>query len=322
MALIYSSDKKDDDIINVEKKYESFLKEWNLNKMINSKDLCLEFDVFFFDCDGVLWHGNELIEGSIEVINYLLREGKKVYFITNNSTKSRASFLEKFHKLGFTNVKREHIICTAYAVTKYLYDKEEYRLRKKKIYVIGEKGICDELDASNLDWLGGSNDNDKKIILKDDLEIIVDKNIGAVVVGIDFNINYYKIQYAQLCINELNAEFIATNKDATGNFTSKQKWAGTGAIVSSIEAVSLKKPIVVGKPNVYMIENVLKDLIIHHSKVVMIGDRLETDIHFAKNCNIKSILVSTGVTNANIYLNHNSLNIHPDYFMKSISELL
>ncbi|CAA9990837.1 4-nitrophenylphosphatase, putative [Plasmodium knowlesi strain H] len=302
--------------------YESFMKEWQIEKSVDAKEFVDNCQVFFFDCDGVLWRGNEVIQGAVEVINKLIKEKKQIYFITNNSTKSRITLLEKFHKLGFGLIKKENIICTSYAIAKYFMEKEEYTSGKKKIYVIGEKGICEELDCSNLLWLGSYKDNEKKVVIKDDLEITVDKNIGAVVVAIDFNINYYKIQYAHLCINELDAEFIVSNKDATANFTCKQKWAGTGSIVASVEAVSLKKPTVLGKPNLFMIENVLKDLNVDPAKVVMVGDRLDTDISFAKNCNIKSVLVSSGVTDANIYLNHNHSNIVPDFFMKSIAEFL
>lgn len=43
------------------------------------------------------------------------------------------------------------------------------------------------------------------------------------VVGFDRNINYYKIQYAQLCINENpGCEFIATNTDAVTHLTDAQ----------------------------------------------------------------------------------------------------
>ena len=45
----------------------------------------------------------------------------------------------------------------------------------------------------------------------------------AVVVGFDRMINYYKIQYAQLCINENpGCEFIATNLDAVTHLTDAQ----------------------------------------------------------------------------------------------------
>lgn len=47
--------------------------------------------------------------------------------------------------------------------------------------------------------------------------------VGAVVVGFDRYINYYKIQYATLCIRENpGCLFIATNRDAVTHLTDAQ----------------------------------------------------------------------------------------------------
>ena len=62
-----------------------------------------------------------------------------------------------------------------------------------------------------------------------------DHDVGAVIVGFDANINYYKIQYAQLCINENpGCQFIATNLDAVTHLTEAQEWAGNGAMVDKL----------------------------------------------------------------------------------------
>ena len=47
-----------------------------------------EIKTFVFDCDGVLWVGNKPIEGAVKFINELKRRGKRVYFVTNNNTKT------------------------------------------------------------------------------------------------------------------------------------------------------------------------------------------------------------------------------------------
>ena len=57
-------------------------------------------DVFVFDCDGVIWKGDSLIEGVPETLEMLKAMGKKMFFVTNNSTKSRAGYLKKFLSLG------------------------------------------------------------------------------------------------------------------------------------------------------------------------------------------------------------------------------
>ena len=59
------------------------------------------FDTILTDCDGVLWHGNEPIAGSPEMVNKFRQMGKRVIFVTNNSAKSRKDFATKCHQLGF-----------------------------------------------------------------------------------------------------------------------------------------------------------------------------------------------------------------------------
>lgn len=64
--------------------------------------------------------------------------------------------------------------------------------------------------------------------------------VGAVVVGFDRRINYYKIQYACLCIRENpGCLFIATNLDAVTHLTDAQEWAGNGAMVGAIKGILL-----------------------------------------------------------------------------------
>lgn len=60
--------------------------------------------------------------------------------------------------------------------------------------------------------------------------------VGAVVVGFDRYINYYKIQMATLCIRENpGCLFIATNTDAVTHLTDAQEWAGNGSMVGAIK---------------------------------------------------------------------------------------
>ncbi len=64
--------------------------------------------------------------------------------------------------------------------------------------------------------------------------------VQAVIVGHDRNINYYKIQYATLCIRENpGCQFIATNLDAVTHLTDAQEWAGNGAMVGAIKGTAI-----------------------------------------------------------------------------------
>lgn len=91
---------------------------------------------------GVLWVFNDVINGSVEVVNKLQEIGKNVYFVTNNSTKNRAEFLEKAHKMNY-NIKEDNIISTAYLAAQYLKNLNF----NKKVYLIASSGVAKELDA-------------------------------------------------------------------------------------------------------------------------------------------------------------------------------
>jgi len=82
--------------------------------MTNVTQLAELYDVFLLDCDGVLWQGSSTIGRSFDVINWLHHLGKKVFFITNSSGRTRDDYVEKIRKHGFQNCTREMIYGSAY----------------------------------------------------------------------------------------------------------------------------------------------------------------------------------------------------------------
>ncbi|KAL8486097.1 hypothetical protein ACS0TY_022993 [Phlomoides rotata] len=66
-------------------------------------------DAFLFDCDGVMWKGDALIDSVLDTLDMLQAMGKKLVFVTNNSTKSRKQYANKFHFLGIYVSEPKHI---------------------------------------------------------------------------------------------------------------------------------------------------------------------------------------------------------------------
>jgi len=191
----------------------------------------------------------------------------------------------------------------------------------KKVYVIGMQGILDELELHNIPYIGGPTDADKKVSFPPDSAMEYDRDVGAVVVGYDADINYYKIQYAQLCINNNpGCQFIATNLDQVKHLTSDQEWAGSGAMVGAIVGCTGRSPVVVGKPSSLLIDHLLQQFpTINRSRICMIGDRIDTDILFGNQNGLKSTLVLSGVTTLDQL--HSPTNvILPDYYASSIAD--
>ncbi|PRW33118.1 phosphoglycolate phosphatase [Chlorella sorokiniana] len=285
----------------------------------DKKAILDKVDCFIFDCDGVIWRGDSVIDGVPETLDMLRAMGKQLVFVTNNSTKSRAGYLKKFTDLGL-NVKSEEIYSSSYAAAAYL-EAIEFP-QDKKVYVVGEVGIQEELDLKGIAHIGGPADADKKVELKPGMLLEQDPDVAAVVVGFDRNINYYKIQYATLCIRENpGCMFIATNLDAVTHLTDAQEWAGNGSMVGAIRGSTKREPTVVGKPAEFMLENIATKFGLRRDQICMCGDRLDTDVLFGKNGGLTTMLVLSGVTTEEQLLSPDN-SIHPDVYMDSLAAML
>lgn len=244
--------------------------------------------------------------------------GKRMFFVTNNSTKSRKGYKKKFDELGLTDVPAEEIFSSSFAAAAYL-EQTQFKATGKKVYVIGEVGITEELDLIGVPHIGGPADTGKQPSMGPGGKVDIDPDVGAVIVGFDRHVNYYKIQYAQLCINEHGAQFIATNLDAVTHLTDAQEWAGNGSMVGAIKGCTGQEPTVVGKPSPLMIDYLEQKYGMDRSRICMVGDRLDTDVLFGTDNGLLSVLVLSGVTSTEKLLSPSN-SITPDYYADTIND--
>lgn len=282
-------------------------------------DLLREVDTFVFDCDGVIWKGNTAIAGAKEALATLRSLNKNIFFVTNNSTRSRKGFKSKFDILGI-QASVDEILTSSYAAAVYL-DSIRFKERdRNKVYIVGDVGIAEELNLVGIQHLGGREDADKRVNFKETFRI--DPAIGAVIVGLDTSLNYYKLQYAQLCLNtNPDCLFIATNEDALGHFTESQEWPGAGSIVGAVKGCTGKVPIVVGKPSSILIDQIVHKFGLPVDRMCMVGDRLDTDILFGKRHRMKTCLTLSGVTTSEKLVDVSN-QIIPDIVIDSIRDLI
>jgi 4-nitrophenyl phosphatase/phosphoglycolate phosphatase len=250
-----------------------------------------------------------------------------MFFVTNNSTKSRAGYKGKFTSLGL-NVQAEEIFSSSFAAAAYL-EQTRFKQTGKKVYVIGEKGIGEELDLIGVPWTGAEADMDQKPNMGSGGRLEIDHNVGAVIVGFDRHINYYKLQYAQLCINELpGCQFIATNLDRVTHLTDAQEWAGNGTMVGAVKGCTGVEPTLVGKPAPLMIDYIAEKYgIKDRSRICMVGDRLDTDIAFGRNNGLKTCLTLSGVTSEPELLERaprkaGTEGIQPEFYVDTINDFV
>lgn len=245
-----------------------------------------------FDMDGVIYLGNTIIPGAKEALDLLRSKSIKAFFLTNACTRSRKMRAQKLIDLGL-EVDEKQVYTTSYASAKYIYD----NFGKAKVFYIGGKGVEEEMREFGI-------------------EVVETEDADFVTVGLDTNVDYRKLSTAFRAIQK-GAKFIASNIDPTFPVEDGEL-PGAGAFVAFLECCTRKKPFVIGKPNAYMVELILKDAGLEKSEVMIVGDRVESDILVGKRAKIKTCLVLSGVTKKS-ELKKLKKGEKPDYVLDSVA---
>lgn len=278
-----------------------------------------KYDTWLFDCDGVLWQGDRLIEGVPEVLSLLRRSGKKIFFVTNNATKSRKNYKKKFDQLG-VEAQVDEVFGSAYASAVYI--SSVMKLPKdKKVYVIGMKGLEEELDEEGIAHIGGTDLADNTLAEFHLKHFTPDPAVGAVLCGLDTSINYTKLSKAFTYLRR-NADcvFLATNTDSTYP-SAEGLLPGAGSISAPLACALGRQPLSIGKPAATMLDCIKAKYQFDPTRTIMVGDRLNTDIEFGKRGGLATLLVLTGITQESEVVGPEASSTVPDYFTNSIGDL-
>lgn len=232
-------------------------------------DLAERYDVFLFDLDGVLYRGSEPIPGAAEAIDRLRALGKRVAFVTNNSSRTPEVVAEALNAVG-VQAHAEEVETSALATADLLVARGV-----KVAFVIGEEGVREALGGVGI-----------AIVAADAV------SSEAVVVGWDRQADYAKLRTACLLV-ERGAWLVATNADASYP-APDGRWPGTGALLAAVETTTGIRAEVVGKPHAPILRSALVKA--GGGRPLLIGDRLETDIAGATGLGWDSLLVLTGIT--------------------------
>lgn len=223
-----------------------------------------------FDLDGTIYFGDTVAPFAHEVIQELREKlSYEVIFLTNNSTKKRETILKKLTNLGIKTTV-DKIYTSAFATGKYLL---EHSI--ENVYVIGSSEF-------------------KKELREFGIRVLDSKNVDAVVIGLDLDFDYNKIATALEAV--LNgALIIASNVDANYPIENGVLRPGCNAIVASLLGTfDYKREVdyIVGKPNTYLLDIICHEHRLDKSKILIVGDSLESDIAMANNYGVDSFLVS------------------------------
>lgn len=259
----------------------------------NLKDI----ECFIFDMDGTLYLEEQLIEGTLELLDYLNKNNKEYYFLTNNSSKTNEDYFKKLNSLGLDFISKSQIITSGDITIEYI--KNNF-ISKPKIYLIATNDIKNEF-------------------IKNEIKVVetYGENIDAVVVTFDTSFDYEKASIATRYLRK-GVPFIATHLDIVCPIKNNEFIPDCGAISKMLEISSGTKAKFIGKPCKETVDYILNKTSIPKDKIAVVGDRLYTDIATGVNNGMLGIAVLTGETTLDEI---NKSDIKPSYIFESVKEL-
>jgi len=222
------------------------------------------------DMDGTFYLGNQIIPGSLEFIDAVVKSGRDYLFLTNNSSHNADHYVKKLEKMGLS-AEKSKVLTSGEATASYL--RRTYP--GKKAFVLGNEFLFADLCDAGI--------------------AIDQENPDYVVVGFDTTLDYAKMT-AVCDFVRAGLPYVATHPD--WNCPTETGFIpDIGAIMAFIEASTGRKAdIVIGKPERGIVDAALERTGLEAKDLAMVGDRLYTDIETGNRHGMTSILVMSGET--------------------------
>ena len=223
------------------------------------------------DMDGVLVHEGRLIPGADAFISRLRDIGRPFLVLTNNSIYTPRDLQFRLRTTGI-DLPVESIWTSALATATFLDDQRP----QGSAYVVGEAGLTTALHEIGY--------------------VLTDNHPDYVVLGETRTYSFEAVTTAIRLIMG-GARFVATNPDPTGP-SREGILPATGSVAALISRATGVDPYFVGKPNPLMMRAALNRLQAHSETTAMVGDRMDTDIVAGLEAGMRTVLVLTGITQA------------------------
>lgn len=224
-------------------------------------------DAVLFDLDGTIYYGSEIIPGANDTIAFFRNSNKKVFFTSNNSTKTRKQIYERLVKIG-VDANDDEVLTSGYIAADYAA-----RHDMKDIHIFGSANLIKEFRSFHV-------------------KINQEESAENLLIGYDPDATYEDLTKAVRVA--LHAKKImACNLDRVYAGEGAKLFPGCGAMTAPIEWCANRRiDLIIGKPNTMFVDFLKKKYNIVPEKALVIGDTHETDVEMAKRAGCPSILIS------------------------------
>lgn len=239
-----------------------------------------------FDLDGVVYRGMEPVPGARELVSHLHGRGVLVRFATNNSMVARDGYVERLAGMGITTSVDEIVTSTSATIEHLRLHAPEVR----RVLGVGAPGMEQELRDAGLQVAMAGQ------VAQERAGGPLAERFDAVIVGLDPEVDYRRLSVTMRAVEE-GARLIATNADARYP-TADGFLPGAGSLVAALELATGTPAEVIGKPSPAMFGAILEASGVPAGETVVIGDNPDSDIVGARRAGCASILVLTGIADA------------------------
>ena len=250
-----------------------------------------------FDMDGTIYLGKDLINGSLECFEELNKNNVEYVFFTNNSSHDLDFYYDKIKNFGIKCDRNKNFYSSTEVAISYL---KEQGL--KRLFVVGNKSLKDKL-SKDFEIVKNYNENEK---------------IDGVLAGFSTELVYQELRDACLFLETRDVPFIATNGDYRCPIENGLYIPDCGGMIEWIRLATGKKARVMGKPDPEVIYTLAKMFNVKLDEIVVVGDRIYTDILVGVNAGVTSVMVLSGETKMDDLKNYS---YRPTYIIDSIKEL-
>lgn len=279
-----------------------------MKKVENFKSIIDKYEIIFFDAFGVIKNYSGLVDGIEKTFDYLEKEGKEYYIVTNDASRSPMQLAESYHRMGLTAITHDRIVSSGMLTKEFL----DLKVQDGIVAYLGTPNSAHYIESSGLQTLPMSAVNEGNVDKVSALIFLDDE-------GFDWCEDLNKTVNL---LRKKTIPAIVANTDRAYPLSAHNVSIAIGGIAAMVESVVGKQFIRFGKPDSQMFMFAY-DLIreyrqISKSEIVMVGDTLNTDILGGNKFGLDTVLVLSGNTLPKDYETRiTALGIVPTYICDS-----
>ena len=254
--------------------------------IVSFRETADRYSVIFLDAYGVLKSSTGLIDGALDVVRSLIDNGKEVFVVTNDSSRSPESMAQRYNaQAGTELLPPERYISSGLLASEYI----EHQVPYGKVAYLGKPESAHYIEIAGKIPVSIAEctprDNIVGIVLLDDE-------------GFDW---FSEINATLNIIRRTNVPVIVANADITYPTKGNDIAIAVGSLGDLLSQITEKTFVRFGKPDSMMFAYALaraREQLPRVSKrdVLFVGDTLRTDIIGANTYGFDSTLVLSGNT--------------------------